>query len=494
MRAHRHTTACAGMVGGGDSNLNELSPMLPHGTWLRMSHSHAAFDTELNRSIGSNVRRANSVPVLTRRDRRLLTVSPMLFDRYYMAEGGGLISSAFNLASATCGAGVLALPYAMQHCGTVTGTLTLIFVCNLTIYSVFLLAKVSALTKLMSYEELAIDLVGPITEKVTAAIIVVFCWGVAVMYIVMMGDFIVPLFEAVGLSHKVHRRTAMVLFWALVMFPLSMARKVQTLRYASIVGTVSIFLLAGALVDRFAQDRREDANSTGLDPGRHTPPRAPLARWDSGMIGALTTFVFSYCCQPVAPRIYEELKDRSVKRMCVCTVCSMTAATVIYILTGVFGAMSFGDSVKPNVLVNFSNHLDSRPAQLAYFGIVVSLTMAFPMTIFPTRDSVVMAMGYHAEENPAPVWLSRTIAGLLALLALLIGIALPNIRVLFDVLGGVCGGSLSFLLPALFALRSGYWTTAEVGWRHMALTWLTLAFGVVVCGLGTYNSVKSNFF
>lgn len=459
-----------------------------------MSYSHAALDTESNRSIGSNMRRANSVPVLTRRDRHHLTLSPMLFDRYYMAEGGGLISSAFNLSSATCGAGVLALPYAMQHCGTVTGTLTLIFVCNLTIYSVFLLTKVSALTKLMTYEELAIDLVGPITEKVTATIIVVFCWGVAVMYIVMMGDFIVPLFEAVGLSHKVHRRTAMVLFWALVMFPLSLARRIQTLRYASIIGTVSTLLLAGALVDRFVQERREDANRPRLDPGRHTLPRAPLARWDSGLIGALTTFVFSYCCQPVAPRIYEELKDRSVKRMSVCTVYSMTAVTLIYIITGVFGAMSFGDSVKPNILVNFSSHLDSPPARLAYFGIVVSLTMAFPMTIFPTRDSVVMAMGYHAEANPAPVWLSRTIAGLLALLALLIGIALPNIRVLFDVLGGVCGGSLSFLLPALFALRSGYWTTAEVGWRHMASTWLTLVFGVVVCGLGTYNSVKSNFF
>lgn len=124
---------------------------------------------------------------------------------------------------------------------------------------------------------------------------------------------------------------------------------------------------------------------------------------------------------------------------------------------------------------------------------VVAVTMAFPMTIFPTRDSVVMALGYRADENPVADWLSSTIAGLLALLALLFGLAVPNIRVLFDLLGGVCGGSLSFILPALFALRSGYWSLEAVGWQHLTLTWITLIFGVLVCAAGTYNAIRTNF-
>ncbi|KAK7196724.1 amino acid permease-like protein [Novymonas esmeraldas] len=479
----------------GELILGETSPMLPHRARSRMSYSHGAFikhDSTLSDS--SDLRRAHSVPVYTRRDRRLLELSPMFFSRYHVAEGGGLVSSAFNLASATCGAGVLALPYAMEHCGTLAGTITLILVCSLTIYSVFLLTKVSALTKLMSYEELALELVGPFTEKATAAVIVIFCWGVAVMYVVVMGDFMVPLIEVAGLSHKLGRRMAMVIFWALVMFPLSLARKIQTLRYASIVGTVSTLLLAGALVDAFLQRSRGRDGELRLDTVTHAATRAPLTRWDFGTIGALATFVFSYCCQPVAPKIYEELKDRTVKRMCISTVSSMAACTLVYIIAGVFGAMTFGEDVKPNVLANFTKHLGSVSAQVAYLGMVISVTMAFPMTIFPTRDSVVMALGYRADESPVPGWLSSTIAGLLALLALLIGIAIPNIRVLFDLLGGVCGGSLSFLLPALFALRSGYWTVEEVGWWHIALTWATLMFGVVVCALGTYNSLKSNFF
>ncbi|KAG5463868.1 hypothetical protein LSCM1_00041 [Leishmania martiniquensis] len=483
------------MVSGDEPNLSETSPILPRGARLRPAYSHGIFnDADANHVSRSDMRRAHSVPVYTRRDRILMAFSPMLLERYYMAEGGGVISSAFNLASATFGAGVLALPYAMLHCGTLIGTVLLILVCCLTVYSVCLLAKVSALTKLMTYEEVAMGLVGPITEKLTAAMIVVFCWGSAVMYIVMMGDFIVPLFQAVGLSDKVDRRTAMVLFWAVVMLPLSLARRIHTLRYASVIGAFSTLLLAGAVVERFLQESGKYTSGSRLDAVIHTALSVPLARWDSGTVGSLTTLVFSYCCQPVAQTIYEELKDRSVERMRRCTAYSMAAVTVIYTVTGVFGAMSFGDVVSQNVLVNFSNHLDSSTALIAYLGMVVSLTMAFPLTIFPTRDSVVMAMGYRAEENPVPEFMSSATAGLLALLALIIGIALPNIHILFDLLGGICGGSLSFLLPALFALRSGYWTTEVVGWGHVIMTWVTLAFGVLMCCLGTFNVVKLNFF
>jgi amino acid permease len=252
-------------------------------------------------------------------------------------------------------------------------------------------------------------------------------------------------------------------------------------------------LLSGALAVRFAQEAMGPEHSSVLHGVAEEAAKTTLIRWDTGTFGALATFVFSYCCQPVVPKIYEELQDRSVKRMCLCSFWSMTTCTLVYIATGIFGAMSFGEAVNPNVLVNFAGHLDSPTAQVAYIGMAVAVTMAFPMTIFPTRDSVVMALGYRADESPVSDWLSSTIAGLLALLALLFGLAVPNIRVLFDLLGGICGGSISFVLPALFALRSGHWSLETVGWLHLTLTWVTLIFGVVVCTVGTINSINSNF-
>lgn len=90
---------------------------------------------------------------------------------------------------------------------------------------------------------------------------------------------------------------------------------------------------------------------------------------------------------------------------------------------------------------------------LAYFGMAIAVTMAFPLTIFPTRDSVVLFLGYSAVNKPIAGWQSSLISAILATLALFVGLLVPNIRSIFDILGGVFGGALSLLFPAFFALR-----------------------------------------
>ncbi|EPY32635.1 amino acid permease-like protein [Strigomonas culicis] len=354
----------------------------------------------------------------------------------------------------------------------------LLLVYGFTVYSIFLLIRVGELHDLHSYEALALSLVGPFSKKLSSILIVTFCWGVAVMYVVVMGDFIKPLLTARHLHRYVGRRLGMILFWTCVMGPLSLLRQVNSLQYASIVGSAATLLLAAALV----------LHTINSNPTLH---HIPLVRWDSNSLGSLSTFVFSYCCQPVAFSIYSEMKDASVRRMSLCAGISMLTCTVLYVVTGFFGVAAFGDETKPNVLSNFADHLDKPYVQLAFFGMAITVTMAFPITIFPTRESVVLALGY-TEESPAPPLLSSGIGGVLAFLALLTSLFVPNIRVLFDILGGVCGGSLSFLLPGLFAIRSELWTRERVGLTHVVGAWATFILGVGICALGTYNSFYTN--
>lgn len=56
-----------------------------------------------------------------------------------------MVSSAFNLACATLGAGVLALPYAVVHLGLVGSCLPLLLVFFSNVYSVYLLIRVGNL-------------------------------------------------------------------------------------------------------------------------------------------------------------------------------------------------------------------------------------------------------------------------------------------------------------------------------------------------------------
>ncbi|EPY40452.1 amino acid permease-like protein [Angomonas deanei] len=403
-----------------------------------------------------------------------------MLKKYYMAKGGTLVSSAFNLASATLGAGALALPSAMLHSGFIVGILTLAVVYLFTVYSIYLLIKVGVLHELYSYEAIADDLLGSYSQEITGLFIVLFCWGVAVVYIVVMGDFMTPLMSTLGISHIIGRKTVMTIFFFCIMFPLSLARQVNTLRYASIVGCASTLLLAMATVIRT------------IEKG-DTLSHMPMARFDTDSVSAISTYVFSYCCQPVAFSIFLEMKNASTKRMTFCASCSMLTCTLLYIVVGVFGALAFGEDTRPNVLTNLANHLDTPYVQLAYLGMMVTVTMSFPMTIFPTRESVVLALGYKEEGKDTPPLVSSGIAGILAILALLTGLFVPNIRVLFDVLGGICGGTISFLLPGLFAVRSEYWTIQNVGLIHVIGAWVTIFLGIGMCLLGTYNSVLTNF-
>lgn len=147
------------------------------------------------------------------------------------------------------------------------------------------------------------------------------------------------------------------------------------------------------------------------------------------------------------------MKHSSLSRICQCGTISMGACTVLYYITGLFGALAYGVNVQTNILSTLSSQLLLPYVMLAYFGMAIAVTMAFPLTIFPTRDSVVLFLGYNTMDKPIPGWQSSLSAGILATLALFVGLFVPSIESIFDILGGVLGGALSLLFPAFFALR-----------------------------------------
>ncbi|EPY41520.1 amino acid permease-like protein [Angomonas deanei] len=280
--------------------LDEYSALLDNARGNPTRSSYTLGESE-TRSNVSRMKRVMSTPAIPSHKLKLLEITPFMLKKYYMAKGGTLVSSAFNLASATLGAGALALPSAMLHSGFIVGILTLAVVYLFTVYSIYLLIKVGVLHELYSYEAIADDLLGSYSQEITGLFIVLFCWGVAVVYIVVMGDFMTPLMSTLGISHIIGRKTVMTIFFFCIMFPLSLARQVNTLRYASIVGCASTLLLAMATVIRT------------IEKG-DTLSHMPMARFDTDSVSAISTYVFSYCCQPVAFSIFLEMKNASTKR------------------------------------------------------------------------------------------------------------------------------------------------------------------------------------
>jgi amino acid permease len=302
---------------------------------------------------------------------------------------GGLAASGFNLASATLGAGTLALPHAMYSSGYVLGTIFLAIVMIATLYAIRLLCVVANKTKLMSYEEMARVLLGSRKwEFLTEFVVVAFCWGITVVYVVAIGSIIDPLRQVHGMPEVFQGtqglRILTSMYWLVFMLPLSLAKEINTLRYASAVGIMSTCFLVIAIVVHAAQH------------ATNVKSNLVAFKWDADMLMAMPVMMFSYCCQTNVFEIYTELHPRSVTRMVKASTITLVICTTMYVVAGIAGYAEFGDLVRGNILKNY--HPTEHPLlAVAFICISITVTMAFPICIFPTRDSILHLLGYHSQ-------------------------------------------------------------------------------------------------
>jgi amino acid permease len=207
-------------------------------------------------------------------------------------------------------------------------------------------------------------------------------------------------------------------------------------------------------------------------------------------LSALTVFSFSYCCQTNAFEIYHELQDPTPKRMTRAGIWAASICTSLYIIAGIAGSADFGANVASNILNNYENPQKTPYVMAAFVAICITVTTAFPICIFPTRDAVLQVMGY-ATVYDTPPRVRIGVSAFLAFTALLLGLFVPNIQVMFSVLGGVCGSLLGYCLPVIFAYRAGVLTLEKSGPVRFGIG-VAVCVGGGICGIvGTFTSIYS---
>ncbi|ORC87342.1 putative amino acid transporter [Trypanosoma theileri] len=390
---------------------------------------------------------------------------------------GGMVSNAFNLASATLGAGIVVLPSGFHNSGIIVAVILLVLCCAFTIYSIRLLALTKDKTGLRSYEEMARGLLGRGVDYFTALLMFVFCFGTCVGYVISVGDLLSPLLNAPSSPKFLHtdsgKRLIVSAVWFVGMFSLSLPKEINSLRYASVVGvTLIVFFVICMIVH---------AATHGLKGGFSSDIRL----FNSGIeaINGLSLFIFAFICQVNCFEIYEEMRNPSPRRMTRDSLLSMTGVGILYFLAGFFGYADFGAGASESVLRLYSPQSDVMMA-IAYIGMAVKLCVGFAICIQPSRDAVYYVLHW-GKTSDVPTWRNLLVSGFLALAALILGLFIPNISVVFGFLGGVCGGFLAFIFPALFHMYAGNWSLGEVGWMNFIATYLLLISGVIAAVFGT---------
>ena len=179
-------------------------------------------------------------------------------------RAGGTKGSIFSLIAATLGAGTLTFPYAVMMNGIVLGTILIVVGALMSYYTGMLIVKCSVATKVHRYEDFAQKLYGPKCRSITSVLNLLCLMGFIMSYIVyiksMFPQLLLLFWEEEQLPLILGPSPQGQLFWGTVfafavLFPLSIPRQINSLRYSSIFGVLCSVYLGMAVMFVFLFNR-----------------------------------------------------------------------------------------------------------------------------------------------------------------------------------------------------------------------------------------------
>jgi amino acid permease len=456
-----------------------------------------------------------------------------------------------NLCSATLGAGVLALPFALYQAGLFFGCILLVCSAWATAASIKLLIVACDRYQQNTYEKVVEHVLGNRARQIVETSILIFCGGCAVAYLIAVGDILEQVQDmTTGTKH-----VAMSLVWFCAMLPLSCLKRMQSLQCASTVGIASIGILLLAATVHLIQDiPHQDGNS--LESIKSIFGLGPFVgpahgSWLS-VLRACPIVFFAFSCQVNVCQIYDELptmagRSEKIKIMSWVAWVAVGLCALLYTGISMVTLMDFGAGLTPNVLSCYHLTAHDQLLHMAFLAMALAVIMAFPLNIFPARVSVIqmissrktqdfticgsddehrqpllgeeVAVDYnsgddveegepedtllhpfprHASEVDEPttrpdmapaaefhlgqhIFVTLLVSGGALVLALLI----PNISVVFGLLGGTTSSLLGFVIPGLLGLEMD-----KKDWNSWVLVVAGSIVGILTTGVTVYSTFQ----
>ncbi|EMC94077.1 hypothetical protein BAUCODRAFT_220106 [Baudoinia panamericana UAMH 10762] len=297
-----------------------------------------------------------------------------------MAGSASWTSSVINLVNTIVGAGVLAMPHALSNMGITLGTIVILWAGLTAGFGLYLQTRCARYLDRGASSFFALSQITyPNAAVVFDAAIAIKCFGVGVSYLIIIGDLmpgVVRGFGDVGDALYLLDRRFWVTAFMLIVIPLSFLRKLDSLKYTSVIALVSIAYLVVLVVYHYAS-------------GDTLPERGDInwVQWQ-GAIPTLASFpiiVFAYTCHQNMFSILNEIANNTPLRTTAVVGASIGSAASIYILVAITGYLSFGTNIMGNIVAQYTPSVFSTIGRAA---IVVLVMFSYPLQVHPCRASV----------------------------------------------------------------------------------------------------------
>ncbi|KAL6473689.1 hypothetical protein MHYP_G00172500 [Metynnis hypsauchen] len=432
------------------------------------------------------------------------------FEEEYHPGHASFGMSAFNLSNAIMGSGILGLSFAMANTGIVLFVILLLGVAVLSLYSIHLLLVTAKEGGSLIYEKLGERAFGWPGKMAAFGSIILQNIGAMSSYLFIVKYELPEVIRAfMGLEENSGEwylnGNYLVVFVSFgVILPLSLLKNLGYLGYTSGFSLSCMVFFVGVLIYKKTQlpcplpffynnssglslngsvllgpqalhnssalmeFSRSDMSSVHLDPhspavahsGVHYVPHPDDYEdmctpkyfvFNSQTAYTVPILAFAFVCHPEVLPIYSELKDRSRRKMQNVSNISILAMLVMYMLSALFGYLTFYENVEAELLHTFTKvYKFDTMLLLVRLAVLTAVTLTVPIVLFPIRSSIVTLLFSGQEFS----WIRHILIALAILIFNnLLVIFVPTIRDIFGFIGSSAATMLIFILPAAFYLR-----------------------------------------
>ncbi|XP_034531670.1 probable sodium-coupled neutral amino acid transporter 6 [Notolabrus celidotus] len=379
-------------------------------------------------------------------------------------KGASFASSVFNLMNAIMGSGILGLAYAMASTGIVGFCILLVAVSSLAAYSIHLLLKLCDQTGINSYEELGGRALQKPGKVLVAITILIQNIGAMSSYLFILKSELPAAINSFLSSHGTgdawyqDGRLLLIIVTLCIVLPLSMSPKIGFLGYTSSIAFFFMLYFAVVVVVKkwsipcplphnitTPPDTFQTSNSSSSE---CTPKLFVIS---SKSAYAIPTMAFSFLCHTAILPIYCELDRPSKKRMQNVTNVSISLSLLFYLISAVFGYLTFYAHVDSELLLSYDTYLrHDIMVMTVRLAILLSVLLTVPLIHFPARKAVILLL---RGDQPFS-WLTHIIVtSMILAVVLLMAIFVPDIRHVFGVVGSTTSSCLLFVFPGIFYLK-----------------------------------------
>uniref|UniRef100_A0A087XGX1 Sodium-coupled neutral amino acid symporter 2 n=1 Tax=Poecilia formosa TaxID=48698 RepID=A0A087XGX1_POEFO len=396
--------------------------------------------------------------------------------------------SVFNLGNAIMGSGILGLSFAMANTGIALFVILLVSVAIFSLYSVHLLLKTADEAGALVYESLGHQAFGIPGKLAASCSITMQNIGAAISSYLYIIKYELPIViqSFTGASDGewyINGDYLMILVSITVILPLTLLRNLGYLGYTSGLSLLCmVFFLIVVIIKKFQTPCPLPLPDTGnetMNMFNITPHSDNVTTDDdtckpnyfvfnSKTVYAVPILTFAFVCHATILPMYEELKDRSRRKMQNVANVSFLAMFIMYLLAALFGYLTFNIHVGPELLHTYSDYYrDDILLLVVRLAVLAAVTLTVPVMLFPIRTSV----GHLLFPGKDFSWIRHIIITLILLAGTnILVIFVPSIRDIFGFIGVSASAILIFILPSAFYIKlvkkESMKSMQKIGVRH----------------------------